>query len=129
MSAFIYTLPLSLMTSLIGKEVIDFYSYKEAKEKIKKYKIKSSKHFRKFNKLSNRPKRIPRSPQKVYKNNGWVSWQDFLGNSEKKIILNKKDDWDKFIKEMIYQKTFLVIQEMHIRMMVFLGAISWGQVG
>ena len=92
--------------NFVGKEVIDFYSYKEAKEKIKKYKIKSSKHFRKFNKLSNRLKRIPRTPEKVYKNNGWISWQDFLGNSEKKITLNKKDDWDKFIKENDLPKDF-----------------------
>ena len=45
--------------------------------------MKSSGEWRDFDK-SNLPGNIPKRPSNVYKNNGWISWSDFLGYDSKR---------------------------------------------
>ncbi len=63
-------------------------SYDDAKKFIKKFKIDNVKKYNKEIKKINLPIDIPRSPQTSYKNKGWVSWGDYLGN--KNVALQKK---------------------------------------
>ena len=58
-------------------------SYIEAKKIVQKYNLKSSGEWRDFDK-SNLPGNIPKRPSNVYKNNGWISWSDFLGYDSKR---------------------------------------------
>ena len=85
----------------------NFYSFSEAKKKVRKLNIKNTNEWKKFLKSGNRSLRLPSTPDRVYKNQGWVDWSDFLGtNKEKKVILDKKEDWDRFIKENELPKDF-----------------------
>ena len=72
--------------NFIGSSIIDtkiiseqFYDFSKAKSVIKKYNINTSTEWRNFLKSGNRPSRIPAAPDRVYKNIGWKSWNDFLG--------------------------------------------------
>lgn len=58
---------------------LDFISYSEAKEILKNLNIKNNKEFKKWIK-DNKSIKIPMAPEITYKNNGWVSWGDFLSN-------------------------------------------------
>ena len=63
----------------------DFYSYEEAKVKVKPFDFKNSVDFRKrvigFKELD---PMIPHSPEIVYKDKGWAGWEDFLGYTSNK---------------------------------------------
>jgi hypothetical protein len=56
----------------------NFLSYKQSKSIIQKYKFNNMKEFINF---KDKPIGIPCNPQIIYKNNGWTSWGDFLGNN------------------------------------------------
>jgi hypothetical protein len=57
----------------------NFLGYADAKKFVSKSKIKSDPGWRKYCKSGKRPSNIPASPQFIYKNNGWISWGDWLG--------------------------------------------------
>ncbi len=93
----------------------EFLSFDEAKKYIQKYDIKNSGDFKKWrkNKLEYESK-IPSNPNKTYKNEGWVSWGDFLGTNKihgkfrlylpfeeakiyiKKLNLTSQTEWETF---------------------------------
>jgi len=50
----------------------------EARKHSRKLKIKSSTEWRK-QKKEGKFSNLPSSPEKVYKNSGWVNWYDWLG--------------------------------------------------
>ena len=54
-----------------------FLLFEEAQELVKKQVFKSQKEFYKW---EARPKNFPSAPHKMYKDEGWTSWKDFLGN-------------------------------------------------
>jgi superfamily II DNA or RNA helicase len=54
-----------------------FMNYSEAQKIMQKMKIKSSSEYKNF-KLD---LKLPALPEKVYKNQGWVSWYEFLGTT------------------------------------------------
>jgi hypothetical protein len=58
-----------------------YKTYKEAKEAVRKLKIKSNKEYRKRYKID---PRLPSTPSKTYENKGWVNWYDFLGKKNRK---------------------------------------------
>jgi len=62
---------------------LNFKSYNEAKDFLKTInpKITSRTSFVKFHELNNIID-IPKQPEKYYKNNGWISWGDFLNKSD-----------------------------------------------
>lgn len=58
----------------------DFYSYEEAKDKVRPFNFKNSIDFRKrVMILDGFDPMIPHSPEIVYKDKGWAGWEDFLG--------------------------------------------------
>ena len=73
----------------------------ESKNMVRKKGIKSAEDFRKQRKRDPELQQIPSEPSKFYKNEGWVSWPDFLGtnrvtranrlslNEAKKIVQKK----------------------------------------
>jgi len=79
---------------------IDYLSYEEAKNWIKKNKI-ILKNLNGWKEIE-LPKFLPKRPERYYKNRGWSSWSDFLSNdriqNQKKIFLNY-DDCIKWLSE------------------------------
>jgi len=67
-------------TDFLGTNHRLFKSYTQARSFVKKLKIKNHTDWIKYAKTKKRPKSIPSSPYGVYKNKGWKSWIDFLGN-------------------------------------------------
>ena len=56
-----------------------FYSYDEAKQFVKTLNLKSNIDWRNYSMSDSFNKNLPLSPDHIYKNNGWISWGDFLG--------------------------------------------------
>ena len=101
-----------LGTGNIAAKNLTFLSYKEAKQIVRKLKIRSSSEYTKLwrkEKLKNLPAGAPN----VYKNQGWKGWSDFLGIrnnrgnfvnflSVKKFVKEKniktKPQWYAFVK-------------------------------
>jgi hypothetical protein len=70
-----------LGTGVVCTKFVNYIFYKDAKKYIKKYfkNITSEKEWRKNLKNKKIPNNIPGTPQRYYKNKGWISWGDFLG--------------------------------------------------
>ena len=76
-------------------------SLNEAKQIVRRKRIKSAPEFKERRKTDTELQRIPSEPHKAYKNEGWVSWMNFLGtnrvtranrpslNEAKKIVKKK----------------------------------------
>ena len=95
---------------------IKYLSYDEAKKIVSKLKLKSRSDFYRVTKLELLQNDIPKSPNGTYKNKGWISWGDFLGNgyiadqlkiylsyNEAKLIIHKLKiknvvDWKKYCR-------------------------------
>jgi hypothetical protein len=43
------------------------------------------------------PPLLPRSPQQVYRGEGWTNWTDFLGNKTRTI--REQDAWDDMLQQ------------------------------
>ena len=56
-----------------------FSPYIEARKFVHKLKLRSQKDWNIYCQENTRPLNIPRSPAGVYKNKGWISWNDWLG--------------------------------------------------
>lgn len=63
-----------------------YLTYKEAKRLISKHKIKSSTYWYKNKKNIPEFISIPSTPNKFYKDKGWISWMDFLGNNRTYVM-------------------------------------------
>lgn len=55
-----------------------YSSYNEAKQATKRLKIKSQKEYQSHQRYKEDP-RLTSRPSRAYKNKGWVSWEEFLG--------------------------------------------------
>jgi len=76
-------------------------SYEDAKEYVHSLKLSSYDEWKAYidNRIENlplRPMDLPKSPQYVYKNDGWTNWSDWLGNTidevaEQKHIIHEKN--------------------------------------
>jgi hypothetical protein len=64
----------------------DFLPYEEAKKIVKVHVFKNVSEYQTW---KERPSCLPFAPQKIYKNNGWISWGDFLGHG--KVSVNKAE--------------------------------------
>ncbi len=75
----------------LGSKIVSrgqFLNYESAKAAIAQFKIKSSMDWRDFSKSNLRPAGVPGNPDRFYKNNGWVSWEDFLGRPMSQALLD-----------------------------------------
>jgi len=92
-----------LGTGRIANQNKKFLTYLEAKKRIKQFKIKGAGEWEEFCKSGKKPSNIPSSPNKNYKNKGWIDWGDFLGTgtiapSKKKF--NSFNDSRKYVRKM-----------------------------
>ncbi len=61
-----------------------FLDYTEAKKYVSTLNLQSAKEWREYCKSGDKPANIPTSPEKSYKNEGWVNWVEWL-NTDKII--------------------------------------------
>jgi len=69
-------------------------SYEDAKEFVHSLKLGSSNEWKAYieGRIENiplRPMDLPKSPQYVYKNDGWANWSDWLGNNSDDVAYEK----------------------------------------
>jgi hypothetical protein len=57
----------------------EFRPFAQAKELALSLKLKSQAEWKKYCKSGKKPADIPSSPDVTYKDNGWISWGDWLG--------------------------------------------------
>ena len=74
----------------LGVEIIankdkTFLNICDCKKIVHDLGLKTNKEWRKYCASGLRPKEIPSNPDLTFKNNGWVSWSDWLGNNNNKI--------------------------------------------
>lgn len=101
---------------LKNKKIFIWKPYNEAEKFAQSLNFKSNQEWRVFAKSLSRPNDIPSTPDKAYKNKGWISWGNWLGTNNvfskeflsfeesHKIILSFKlniednlwDGWNKF---------------------------------
>ncbi|MBU3715255.1 MAG: hypothetical protein FGM46_09975, partial [Ferruginibacter sp.] len=80
-----------------------FLSFDDAKEIVLRLKIKSTNDWRELIKSNKIPNNIPYSPDLIYKNSGWISWGDFLGNNiiaPQNIVYRKFSEARKFARKL-----------------------------
>ena len=56
-----------------------FRVFEDARLFVSKLGLKNERDWRNYRKSGNKPADIPSNPEKVYKENGWTSWSDWLG--------------------------------------------------
>ncbi len=61
----------------------EFLAFESAKKIIYKFHLSSAKEFRGLCKAKKIDSNIPSSPERTYKDKGWINWADFLGKDEK----------------------------------------------
>ena len=71
-----------LGTGRISNKKREYRSFNEARDFVRKLNLKSQAEWRGFIKSKKRPLDIPSAPNRVYKNKGWLSLQDWLGTIE-----------------------------------------------
>ncbi len=67
-----------LGTNFIANQFRVFYSYDEFKVKIKELNINTYTNYKKYILLNKGDSKLPTNPNTVYKNKGWVSWQNII---------------------------------------------------
>ena len=71
-------LALEAMEELFPK--VEFLSYEEAREFVGQFKFENVRDWREYRKSYKKTIiNIPSHPETIYKNEGWISWPDFLG--------------------------------------------------
>ena len=58
--------------------------FEEAREYVRTLELNSNKDWREYSKSKRNSTNIPSTPEYIYKNEGWISWGDWLGNSNTK---------------------------------------------
>jgi hypothetical protein len=90
-----------------GGTIIYNKSYIEVKQWVQSnLNVKSIKDWRLYVKTHTLPDFIPRDPAKKYKNNGWVSWGDFLGTHRVA---------DNYIERISYDEAKIILEPLNIR--------------
>jgi hypothetical protein len=94
----------------------EFRDFNEAREFVRKLGLKNRREWREYNKSGEIPDYIPKYPEGVYKNKGWIGMGDWLGTGTisvkdmqfrsfesarkfaQKLGLKSRLNWDKFCK-------------------------------
>jgi len=64
----------------LGTGTIVFLSFKKARKFVRELKLKNTSAWNEYRKSEDKPNNIPSTPNTVYKNDGWISIPDWLGN-------------------------------------------------
>ena len=68
-----------LGTNTIASQNRVFLPFTEARKLARSYRFAKMLEWKSFQKSKDFPTNLPKSPDNVYKENGWISWPDFLG--------------------------------------------------
>jgi hypothetical protein len=68
-----------------GKERVAWKSFTEARALARGLELKGQQAWWAFNKSGQRPSDIPGRPDQAYRNDGWISWPDWLGTAGNKV--------------------------------------------
>ena len=79
-----------LGTEKIANRYREFLPFREARTYARSLGLKSGAEWSRYCKSGTKPDDIPASPQKAYKNEGWIGMGDWLGTG------NKKGGWRPF---------------------------------
>ena len=84
-----------LGTEMIAYQNREYKSFEDARKFVRSLKLKGQSEWSKYSKSGKRPIDIPGLPHRFYKNQGWISYGDFLGtynvsNRDKIFISYKK---------------------------------------
>src|ERR1700733_6974240 len=122
-----------------GKKV--WVPFKDAKSYVHTLKLKNFSEWRTWTKSTSRPYNIPTNPREAYKNEGWISWGDWLGTNTRakqnrkyrsflearqyahSLAFKSRADWEKFRKTNEFPKDIPAKPDVVYR---FQGWISWG---
>ncbi|NMJ86928.1 MAG: hypothetical protein EX285_03695 [Thaumarchaeota archaeon] len=72
--------------------------FKEARKIVCSLQLKNMREWRQYRKSNKKPDDIPSHPEKIYKNNGWKGWADWLGNENRTYseeTRRKTSEWEK----------------------------------
>ena len=72
-----------LGTKNIATQKMKYLSFEDAKKQIQSLDLKSSQEWKKYCSSGNKPYNIPANPNITYKDQGWISITEFLGNKGK----------------------------------------------
>jgi superfamily II DNA or RNA helicase len=92
----------------VSTQNMKFLYFEEVREFARSLNLKSSTEWFEWAKSGERPDTIPANPAVVYKDKGWISWGDFLGNEflsfeearefVRNLNLNNNKEWNKWSK-------------------------------
>ena len=106
-----------LGTGTIAPHKMHFRQFSEARKFVHRLNLKSSTEWSEYSKSPKRPRDIPGNPGRVYKNNGWKGYGDWLGsgtisnqnkvfltyiNAKKYVLslhLNTVKEWNEYFKK------------------------------
>ena len=71
-----------LGTGIIANQFKSLTNYKNARKYAASLNLKSKSEWRSFLKSGKKPSNIPSIPEEYYKDNGWISWPDWLGTTK-----------------------------------------------
>ena len=91
-----------LGTGNISNKKKKFLSYEECKKFVEPLKIKNIREWNVFSSSGKRPKNVPSNPQLAYKDNGWISYGDFLGTG---VIADSKRKFKSFNEFKVFVKS------------------------
>jgi hypothetical protein len=60
-------------------------SFTDGRALVRELELKSWKEWQEFSKSGQRPSDIPANPDRVYRDDGWISWPDWLGNGKERV--------------------------------------------
>lgn len=72
-----------LGTGNVSNRDKEFPVFEEARELARMSKIRTKEEWGEFSNSSLLHSSIPKAPQHVYKNSGWLGWKDWLGTGQK----------------------------------------------
>ena len=105
-----------LGTNNITNHNREFKSFNDARNFAKSLNLKENKEWRLYSLSNLRPLDIPSAPDRFYKNNGWISWGDFLNTGTiapfnlkylpfeearlfvRKLDFKKQEEWKEYCK-------------------------------
>jgi hypothetical protein len=73
------------------KKKRNWLPFQEAREKVRSLGLKSKIEYVNYSKSRRLPTDIPSDPDRVYRNNGWNDWQDFLGTTRQWLPFEKQE--------------------------------------
>jgi len=96
-----------LGANIVANSNKKFMKFKEARKFAHLFKIKGQREWFKYWKKNTKPKDLPQNPSDYYKDEGWISWGDFLGNKfiyHSKMVYRPFEEAREFVRKLKLKK-------------------------